>query len=138
MHIIIAVSALSFNPFVLLLKGFIQLLGSVAEWGPVFNVSLELFLTDSLKRVFTNDRQRHHARYNIIHLTNWAFNRTDGIPNLPAQPSQPTNPTNCKGRVHLILLTYYIIIIYYTWPIENCSFQIGFSVCGSVGFKLMA
>ena len=83
MHIIIAVSALSFNPFVLLLKGFIQLLGSVAEWGPVFNVSLELFLTDSLKRVFTNDRQRHHARYNIIHLTNWAFNRTDGIPNLP-------------------------------------------------------
>ena len=83
MHIIIAVSALSFNPFVLLLKGFIQLLGSVAEWGPVFNVSLELFLTDSLKRVFTNDRQRHHARYNIIHLTNWAFNRTHGLPNPP-------------------------------------------------------
>ena len=132
MHIIIAVSALSFNPFVLLLKGFIQLLGSVAEWGPVFNVSLELFLTDSLKRVFTNDRQRHHARYNIIHLTNWAFNRTDGIPNLPQYSHFP-----CPGRVHLILLTYYIIIIYYTWLIENCSFQIGFSVWGSVGFKLM-
>ena len=129
MHIIIAVSALSFNPFVLLLKGFIQLLGSVAEWGPVFNVSLELFLTDPLKKL------GYHAQYNIIHLTNWAFNRTDGIPNLPAQNSPVTN---CKGRVHLILLTYYIIIIYYTWPIENCSFQIGFSVCGSVGFKLMA
>ena len=133
MHIIIAVSALSFNPFVLLLKGFIQLLGSVAEWGPVFNVSLELFLTDSLKRV-RQDRQRHHARYNIIHLTNWAFNRTDGTPNLPLHSSCHRQ----KGRVHLILLTYYIIIIYYTWLIENCSFQIGFSVCGSVGFKLMA
>ena len=92
MHIIIAVSALSFNPFVLLLKGFIQLLGSVAEWGPVFNVSLELFLTDPLKKL------GYHARYNIIHLTNWAFNRTDGIPDLP--------PSSCKGRVHLILLTY--------------------------------
>ena len=133
MHIIIGVWSLGcINPFVLLLKGFIQLLGSVAEWGPVFNVSLELFLPDSLKRI---GRARHHARYNIIHLTNWAFNRTDGIPNLPAQPSPVSN---CKGRVHLILLTYYIIIIYYTWPIENCSFQIGFSVCGSVGFKLMA
>ena len=119
----IAVSVVSFNPFVLLLKGFIQLLGSVAEWGPVFNVSLELFLTAL---------SRHNlARYNIIHLTNWAFNRTDGIPTLPPHSSY------CKGRVHLILLTYYIIIIYYTWPIENCSFQIGFSVCGSVGFKLM-
>ena len=133
MHIIIAVSALSFNPFVLLLKGFIQLLGSVAEWGPVFNVSLELFLTDPMKRV---GRARHHAHYNIIHLTNWAFNRTDGIPNLPAHSRYLGQ--YCKGRVHLILLTYYIIIIYYTWPIENCSFQIGFSVCGSVGFKLMA
>ena len=126
MHIIIAVSALSFNPFVLLLKGFIQLLGSVAEWGPVFNVSLELFLTDPLINL--------RARYNIIHLTNWAFNRTDGTPNLPLHSSCHRQ----KGRVHLILLTYYIIIIYYTWPIENCSFQIGFSVCGSVGFKLMA
>ena len=126
MHIIIAVSALSFNPFVLLLKGFIQLLGSVAEWGPVFNVSLELFLTDPLKKL------GYHAQYNIIHLTNWAFNRTDGIPNLPQYSHFP-----CPGRVHLILLTYYIIIIYYTWLIENCSFQIGFSVWGSVGFKLM-
>ena len=123
----IAFSAVSFNPFVLLLKGFIQLLGSVAEWGPVFNVSLELFLTDPLKKL------GYHAQYNIIHLTNWAFNRTDGIPNLPQYSHFP-----CPGRVHLILLTYYIIIIYYTWLIENCSFQIGFSVCGSVGFKLMA
>ena len=130
----IAVSAVSFNPFVLLLKGFIQLLGSVAEWGPVFNVSLELFLTAPFMNTIV---RQSHARYNIIHLTNWAFNRTDGIPNLPAQPSQPTNPTNCKGRVHLILLTYYITTIYYTWLIENCPFQIGFSVCGSVGFKLM-
>ena len=127
MHIIIAVSALSFNPFVLLLKGFIQLLGSVAEWGPVFNVSLELFLTDPLKKL------GYHAQYNIIHLTNWAFNRTDGIPNLPQYSHFP-----CPGRVHLILLTYYIITIYYSWLIENCPFQKGFSVCGSVGFKLMA
>ena len=124
MHIIIAVSALSFNPFVLLLKGFIQLLGSVAEWGPVFNVSLELFWTPS-----------GYGSWNVLHLTNWAFNRTDGIPNLPAHSRYLGQ--YCKGRVHLILLTYYIIIIYYTWPIENCSFQIGFSVCGSVGFKLM-
>ena len=84
----IAVSAVSFNPFVLLLKGFIQLLGSVAEWGPVFNVSLELFLPDSLKRI---GRARHHARYNIIHLTNWAFNRTDGVPVFQ-------RGKNCKGR----------------------------------------
>ena len=131
MHIIIAVSALSFNPFVLLLKGFIQLLGSVAEWGPVFNVSLELFLTAPFMNTIV---RQSHARYNIIHLTNWAFNRTDGTPNLPLHSSCHRQ----KGRVHLILLTYYIIIIYYTWPIENCSFQIGFSVCGSVGFKLMA
>ena len=130
MHIIIAVSALSFNPFVLLLKGFIQLLGSVAEWGPVFNVSLELFLTAPFMNTIV---RQSHARYNIIHLTNWAFNRTDGTPNLPPHSSCHVH----KGRVHLILLTYYIIIIYYTWPIENCSFQIGFSVCGSVGFKLM-
>ena len=78
----IAVSAVSFNPFVLLLKGFIQLLGSVAEWGPVFNVSLELFLTAP--------KMNTYAIYNIIHLTNWAFNRTDGIPDLP--------PSSCKGR----------------------------------------
>ena len=88
MHIIIAVSALSFNPFVLLLKGFIQLLGSVAEWGPVFNVSLELFLTAP----FMNTIARHpRAWYNIIHLTNWAFNRTHGIPVFPSH-------TTCKGR----------------------------------------
>lgn len=118
----IAFSAVSFNPFVLLLKGFIQLLGSVAEWGPVFNVSLELFWTAS-----------GFGSWNVIHLTNWAFNRTDGTPNLPLHSSCHRQ----KGRVHLILLTYYIIIIYYTWLIENCSFQIGFSVCGSVGFKLM-
>ena len=92
MHIIIGVSAVSLNPFVLLLKGFIQLLGSVAEWGPVFNVSLELFLTAP----FMNTIARHpHARYNIIHLTNWAFNRTHGTP--PVK--------QCKGRVHSILLT---------------------------------
>ena len=65
----IAVSAVSFNPFVLLLKGFIQLLGSVAEWGPVFNVSLELFWTAS-----------GFGSWNVIHLTNWAFNRTHGVP----------------------------------------------------------
>ena len=126
----IAVSAVSFNPFVLLLKGFLQLLGSVAEWGPVFNVSLELFLTAPFMNTIV---RQSHARYNIIHLTNWAFNRTDGTPNLPLHSSCHRQ----KGRVHLILLTYYIIIIYYTWLIENCSFQIGFSVWGSVGFKLM-
>ena len=127
----IAFSAVSFNPFVLLLKGFLQLLGSVAEWGPVFNVSLELFLTAPFMNTIV---RQSHARYNIIHLTNWAFNRTDGTPNLPLHSSCHRQ----KGRVHLILLTHYIIIIYYTWLIENCPFQIGFSVCGSVGFKLMA
>ena len=68
----IAVSAVSFNPFVLLLKGFLQLLGSVAELGPVFNVSLELFWTPS-----------GYGSWNVIHLTNWAFNRTHGLPNPP-------------------------------------------------------
>ena len=79
----IAVSAVSFNPFVLLLKGFLQLLGSVAEWGPVFNVSLELYLTALSRHTL--------ARYNIIHLTNWAFNRTDGVPVFQ-------RGKNCKGR----------------------------------------
>ena len=68
----IAVSAVSFNPFVLLLKGFLQLLGSVAEWGPVFNVSLELFWTAG-----------GYGSWNVLHLTNWAFNRTHGLPNPP-------------------------------------------------------
>ena len=72
MHIIIGVSAVSFNPFVLLLKGFLQLLGSVAEWGPVFNVSLELFWTAG-----------GYGSWNVLHLTNWAFNRTHGLPNPP-------------------------------------------------------
>ena len=68
----IVVSAVSFNPFVLLLKGFLQLLGSVAEWGPVFNVSLELFWTAG-----------GYGSWNVLHLTNWAFNRTHGLPNPP-------------------------------------------------------
>ena len=82
----IAVSAVSFNPFVLLLKGFLQLLGSVAEWGPVFNVSLELFWTAS-----------GFGSWNVIHLTNWAFNRTHGVPNPPGNKLHYAKIPYCKS-----------------------------------------